>query len=218
MPPRQRRPAEPATEAQSQKQGQGLCPLALWAVSLPPRQGDEHCSPGYGERPSGLKAATEAGACLGRTAGKSWPGMRSELSHLQLTPLSAVKPQYNEHPSPPVVSHLKCWAPLQTQWILLSNRASPAFSTSSPSRICSLGSGLYLIPQLLLFFQQTFVERLPLEPGPLAKFREIWFPLPRNSEERNRTPDSHEHLCLGGVLGEEKLWKQTDCLCSLPAA
>lgn len=54
--------------------------------------------------------------------------MRSELSHLQLTPLSSLKPQYNEHPS-----------------TLLS-------SESLETLVESMGE-LYLIPQLLLLLQ-----------------------------------------------------------------
>lgn len=83
-----------------------------------------------------------------------------------------------------LLSHLKCWALPQTEWILLSNQRFTSFQYQISSlRICSLGSGLYLNPQLLLLIQQTFVECLPLEPGLVAKFRKIWFLPSRNLEE-----------------------------------
>lgn len=127
--------------------------------------------------------------------------MRSELSHPQLPPLSALKPQFNEHPSPPVVGHLICWASLQTRWALLSN---PGFSSFQHR---------FTLENLL-----TGVWSLSHSPTTVLSANLCWTPtsgaraickvqrdlVPASQKLRGGERTAHQALRLRCVLGEEK--------------
>lgn len=95
------------SEMQASPQGRETSPAA-WAMR------GATCGPPSGHsRSSGL---------LGRPEDKNGPGMSSEPSHLQLTPLRAWKPQCNEHPSVPSSE------PLET----LGSSSNTGHSTEQP--------------------------------------------------------------------------------------
>lgn len=161
MPPRQRRPAEPATEAKLKARWLAVLWLAELQVS-----------------PRGWETSTAAQAVQGVHMPPSSHGRasdclqvwraRSDHSESRAGPPPAHTPSCRGHcargtPQIRLLSHLKCWAPLQTEWSLRSNQSFTSFHTTSALG-SSLGLRLCLHLQLLWPVQHTFTECPALEP------------------------------------------------------
>lgn len=140
MSPQQRRPAEPATKAKPK--GRWLAVVQLSELQVSPR---------------GWETGTAAQATQGVHAPPSSHGRasvclevwwaRTDHSERRAEPPSSSHPfmhrSQRARSTPQIsclLSHLKCWAPLQTQWILRSNQSFRSFHTTSSLGIRSPGA------------------------------------------------------------------------------
>lgn len=175
MSPQQRRPAEPATRRSQRKVA---CVVQLSELQVSPEGGDGALQP----RPR--KAHLQQPRPRGGGAASAWSGGQ------ELTTVSAARLPSSSHPfmhrsqrarSTPqiscLLSHLKCWAPLQAQWILQA-LGFRSFHTTSSLGIRSPGAWSLSPVSSYCCLLSTPSMSAPLEP--FTKSREIWLLPPRD--------------------------------------